>query len=216
MTSIAGSTHAVANPPAIALTDSSAHFLSAPPIPIGTRADPSERSEPACRWRKRHPSGLPYGGKASLVARTLLMVRKQTVAASLADGTDHTRLRTLREGCETYIASQRWDYYCTLTFRFEVTESVGAKEFEVGFIPRLQQRSQGKVLYLAVSSRNWHEGRVHVHALLRLVVPVEAPQVRAAWRAGHAAIEPFVPQGGAGPYIARHIAGTDAEVMVRE
>jgi hypothetical protein len=144
------------------------------------------------------------------------MARKQKVAPSLADGTDHARLRTLREGCETYIASHRWDYYCTLTFRFDVTESIGAKEFEDGFITRLQQRSQGKVLYVAVSARNWDEGRVHVHSLLRLVVPVGAPQVRAAWRAGYAAIEPFVPRGGAGAYMARHIAGADAEVMVRE
>ncbi|WP_353268998.1 hypothetical protein, partial [Gemmatimonas sp.] len=80
--------------------------------------------------------------------------RKRT----LADGTDHARLRALRLGCEQFIADARWDLYCTLTFRFDISEADAVKEFERGYVQRLQPRSQGRVSYLAVAAKNWTEG----------------------------------------------------------
>ena len=142
--------------------------------------------------------------------------RNAVSSPTLADGTDHARLRTLRLGCERFIADARWDLYCTLTFRFEVSEADAVKEFERGYIQRLQQRSQGRVTYFAVAAKNWSEGRVHVHALLRFFRPLAQSASRAAWRAGHADVEPFDPRRGAGGYIARHVALPDAEPMVRQ
>lgn len=135
--------------------------------------------------------------------------------STLADGTDHARLRALRLGCEQFIRNARWDSFCTLTFRFEVSESEAVIEFERRFIQRLQQRSQGRVSYFAVAARNWSHGRVHVHALLRFVCALAPAASEAAWKAGLARIYPFDPQRGAGGYIARHIALPDAETMVR-
>jgi hypothetical protein len=135
---------------------------------------------------------------------------------TLADGTDHARRRALRLGCEQFIANSRWDLYCTLTFRFEVSEADAVKEFERGYIQRLQQRSQGRVKYFAVAAKNWEEGRVHVHALLRFVRPLDRSASKAAWKAGNAEAKPFDPRRGAGGYIARHVALPDAETMVRQ
>lgn len=135
---------------------------------------------------------------------------------SLADGTDHARLRALRRGCEQFIADSRWELYCTLTFRFEVSEADAVKEFERGYIQRLQQRSQGRVNYFAVAAKNWDEGRVHVHALLRFVRPLPRRAAEAAWKAGNADARPFDPRRGAGGYIARHVALPESETMVRQ
>lgn len=135
---------------------------------------------------------------------------------TLADGTDHARLRALRLGCEQFIADARWDLYCTLTFRFEVSEAEAVKEFERRYIQRLQQRSQGPVKYFAVAARNWAEGRVHVHALLRFAIPLARSASEAAWKAGNAEAKPFDPRGGAGSYIARHVALSESETMVRQ
>lgn len=141
--------------------------------------------------------------------------RKVLERPTLADGTDHARLRALRLGCEQFIADARWDLYCTLTFRFEVSEADAVTEFERGYIQRLQQRSQARVAYFAVAARNWNEGRVHVHALLRFVRPLARSASTDAWKAGQANIDYFDPQQGAGGYIARHVALPDAETMVR-
>ena len=135
---------------------------------------------------------------------------------TLADGTDHARLRALRVGCEQFIADARWDLYCTLTFRFEVSEAEAVTEFEQKYVQRLQQRSHGRVAYFAVAAKNWTEGRVHVHALLRFVQPLAPSASKAAWKAGHAKVAPFDPRSGAGGYIARHVALPDAETMVRQ
>ena len=135
---------------------------------------------------------------------------------TLADGTDHARLRALRLGCEQFIADARWDLYCTLTFRFEVSEAEAVKEFERRYIQRLQQRSQGPVKYFAVAARNWAEGRVHVHALLRFVRPLARTASKDAWKAGQAIVDPFDPRRGAGGYIARHVSLPESETMVRQ
>jgi len=108
------------------------------------------------------------------------------------------------------------DLYCTLTFRFEVSEAEAVTEFEQKYIQRLQQRSQGRVTYFAVAAKNWTEGRVHVHALLRFVQPLAPSASKAAWKAGQAKVDPFDPRRGAGGYIARHVALPDSESMVRQ
>jgi len=106
--------------------------------------------------------------------------------------------------------------YCTLTFRFEVTEVDAADEFERGYIQRLQQRSQGLVTYFAVAAKNWTEGRVHVHALLSFVCPLNLAGARNAWKAGQAKVDQYDSRRGARVYIARHVALPDAETMVRQ
>jgi hypothetical protein len=135
---------------------------------------------------------------------------------TLADGTDHARLRALRLGCEQFIADSRWDLYCTLTFRFAVSEAEAVKEFEQKYIQRLQQRSQGRVTYIAVAAKNWTGGRVHVHALLLFVQPLALSASKAAWKAGQAKVDAFDPRRGAGGYISRHVALPDVETMVRQ
>lgn len=135
---------------------------------------------------------------------------------TLADGTDHERLRALRLGCEKFVADGRWDMYCTLTFRFDVDAADAVREFERGYIQRLQQRSQGRVTYIAVAAKNWTEGRVHVHGLLRFFRPLAVSAARDAWKAGQAKINRYDSRRGAGGYIARHIAFPDAETMVRQ
>lgn len=135
---------------------------------------------------------------------------------TLADGTDHARLRALRLGCEQFIADTSWHQYCTLTFRFTVTEADAVIEFERRYVQRLQQRSQGRVNYFAVAAKNWTEGRVHVHALLCFLHQLAPSATKAAWNAGHAVVQPFDPRCGAGGYIARHVALPDAETMVRQ
>jgi len=143
------------------------------------------------------------------------MPKRKMKRATLADGTDHARLRALRVGCEQYIAEREWDYFCTLTFRFEVTEVEAVREFEQRFIQRSQQRSQGRVDYFAVAARNFSEGRVHVHALLKFVRPLASASTANAWVAGQANVRSFHRRGGAAGYIAQHIALPTAETMVR-
>jgi hypothetical protein len=134
---------------------------------------------------------------------------------TLADGTDHVRLRALRLGCEQVVRGSRWDHYGTFTFRFKVSEAEAVIEFERRYIQRLQQRSQGRVTYYAVAAKNWTEGRVHVHALLRFVRPVALSASKDAWKAGQAKVDLFDPLRGAGAYVARHVALPDAETMWR-
>ena len=136
--------------------------------------------------------------------------------STLADGTEHDRLFALRHGCEQFIANTRWDQFCTFTFRFEVTEADAVREFELGYIQRLQQRSQGRVNYVAVAAKNWSLGRVHVHALLRFVRPLAPSASKDAWKAGQAKVEPYDRLRAGGRYIARHVALPDAEAMVRQ
>lgn len=143
------------------------------------------------------------------------MNKKMVPRPTLADGTDHARLLALRVSVDASIREETWDLFCTLTFREEVTEAAAVVEFERRFVPRLQQRSQGRLAYIAVAARNHADGRVHIHALVRFVHPHPPSKTADAWRAGQAKVKIYDPCRGASRYIARHVALPDAETMYR-
>jgi|GEM_PF-3360272 len=138
-----------------------------------------------------------------------------TPAIDEAESRETARLQGMVRGMADFMRTKRWDLFGTFTFRFEVDELTAVQEFERVYVPRLQQRSQGKVTYAGTAARAPFGRKVHVHALLRLARPLTTREAEAAWRAGQTAVRRFDEARDANGYVAQHVAIPNAEVLLR-
>jgi len=109
------------------------------------------------------------------------------------------------EGWGAFLKKFPWDWYATLTFKFNVSLD-GAKRRLYRWLRPLNRRRNGKAGYFAVVELQENRKAWHFH-LLMLGVGNSLPRTwENKWYLGHAKIRPYDESGKAVYYLAQKIA----------
>ena len=129
----------------------------------------------------------------------------------------HTEQRARQNAWAQHLAHGDWHLFMTLTFDAEVVDVIrSVREFEHRYVTRLQQRSQGRIVYAGVIASNTEYGRVHIHCVVRFAGKVlKVAECQAAWAAGHSKMSRYDATQQGTHYIAKHITRPHAELLLQ-
>lgn len=121
----------------------------------------------------------------------------------------------LREAWGTWLSGFRWDWYCTMTFRYQVHPEQAAKRW-ARWVRRLEKKTRQAVRW-ARALEYQKRGVIHYHALIYFgpqgVIFGDPGPRRLTWMDrwqeigdGYARIVRYDPQRGAGFYLGKYVA----------
>jgi hypothetical protein len=110
----------------------------------------------------------------------------------------------------TYLNGFRWDWYVTLTHRYDTSKTASERHFVETFARTLGLRAQ-KPIHWFYAVEGVDDIRPHVHALLAVPPSVQPIHIHNAWGRGQTKILPYIPCGGAAGYVPKGLDDPEAK-----
>lgn len=113
--------------------------------------------------------------------------------------------RQMVDAVATWLAPIHWQFFVTLTFRWNVREDTAIKHLR-GFISNIQRELRSRVCFVAGKERRSASTSAevpwHFHVLLTAKVPITEDLIRSSWRS----------QAGPGKRTPSHPEGDSADI----